>query len=149
MGMFEKANPPAIPPAHRIASREAPEVDLHVCAGEELVEAGEAISLRAIEWSELTARLNAARDLRQLLQKDMNAKLGQEYGETDIDFADAAARFFRANEEDQRGVNHNALEPRKTSSGMYPIGTDGPNKELPNAEPIPTGLCEPGDARDK
>lgn len=133
--MFEKANPPVLPQAvsesHEIASHEV------------------AIPLRAIEWSDLTARLSAARDLRQLLREDMNAKLGLHSGEGDIDFANAAARFFRANEEDQRAVNHKGLEPRKTSSGMYSIGTNGPKTEIPNAEPSPTVHCEPGDARDK
>lgn len=135
MVMFEKANPPVLPQG----AAESYETASHDVA----------TPLRAIRWSDLTARLSAARDLRQLLREDVNAKLRHEKGEGDIDFANAAARFFRANEEDQRAVNHMGLEPGKTSSGMYAIGTNGPKMEIPNAEPTPTAHCEPGDARDK
>ena len=147
--MFEKPNLSAFAPAHRNASSEALDVDLHVCEAHEADSADEASSLRAIQWSELTARFDAARDFRELLRKDMNAKLGGEPDVADIGFAKAAARFFRANEEDQRAVNHKGLEARKTSSGMYPNVTDETDTQVPHAEPAPTGFSEPGDARDK
>ena len=151
--MFEKPDLSAFAPAHRNASSEAVDVDLHVCEAADAesvgADAGEATSLRAIEWSDLTARLTAARDFRELLRKDMTPKLDGETDGADIGFAKAAARFFRANEEDQRAVNQKGLEARKTSSGMYQAGTNGPHNKIPTAEPAPTGSCEPGDARDK
>lgn len=102
--MFEKAKPPVIPLAARNGEREFAQPS-----------ASEAMPLRAIEWGELTAMFNAARDLRQLIREDIGAKSGSD----ELCFADAAAQFFRANEEDERGVNPNALEARKTSSGMF------------------------------
>lgn len=115
MAMFEKAKPPAIPSAGRVSTRSAPISDPVTHGSDEGGAFVEALPLRAIEWSELTARLSAARDLRQLLREDIGAQVGAQ----DIAFADAAAQFFRTNEDDERCVNPTALEGRKTSSGMY------------------------------
>jgi hypothetical protein len=71
-------------------------------------------ALRAIEWGELTARLNAARDLRQLMQRDLRHGIDG----VATSFGDAAARYFQALEEDERLVNPNALEARKGSGDM-------------------------------
>ena len=111
--MFEKADPSAFAKAHHDASSEVDDVDLHVCADDVVGDIAQAQPLRAIEWSELAAKFNAARDLRVLLRKDTNAKLGMDSGagvaDGDVDFATAAASFFRANEEDERAVNQKGL----------------------------------------
>lgn len=62
-------------------------------------------ALRVVGWSDLTARINAARDLRELLRQDL--VLGA------ASFTDAAAGYFVPDEEGKRAVNHNALEPCK------------------------------------
>ncbi|WP_152553558.1 hypothetical protein [Erythrobacter longus] len=82
--------------------------------------------MRTIEWSELTARLSAARDLRHLLREDMDRKL-----DTDkLGFATAAAQFFRAIEEDERCVNPNALEARKARAVSHEsIESKGPDED--------------------
>jgi len=131
--MFENAQPPALP----LGAAAAPSIASHEVAG-----VAEVVPLRMVEWSELTARLNAARDLRQLLRKDVRAKLGVAEAEGDIAFADAAARFFRANEEDQRPVNHKGLEPCKPSSGIYPEATDRPDIKVTSAAPVPKGNAQ-------
>ena len=137
--MFEKAKPPVIPSSARASDRGA---------GQSAV--SEAIPLRAIEWSELTARFDAARDLRQLLREDMSAK----FGSKNHGFADAAARFFRANEEDERRVNPNALEARKTSSGKCQSVKSGRTDNNSSVNEVSAGTivtprCEQGDAREK
>jgi hypothetical protein len=65
--------------------------------------AGEA--LRALEWSELTARLNAARDLRLLLRTESHAPIEQ----TAASFGDAAASYFALLDDSEPGVNPDAL----------------------------------------
>lgn len=133
--MFEKADPSAFAKAHHDASSEVDDVDLHVCADDVVGDVAQAQPLRSIEWSELAAKFTAARDLRVLLRKDTNAKLGIDSGagvaDGDVDFATAAASFFRANEEDERAVNQKGLEHRKTSSGMYPDVTGDPSEKFP------------------
>lgn len=149
--MFENTNPPKVPSADpsaikseaHFATTTAHQSDVcgvanvdqfthaPVMDSGDLGDGAEAIPLRAIEWSELTARLSAARDLRQLLRGDVAAQSGS----AALGFADAAAQFFRASEEicdemskgsdqqeikdDERCVNPNALGPRKSSSGTY------------------------------
>lgn len=73
-------------------------------------------ALRMIEWSELTARLNAARDLRLVLRRDQHIAIGQASGS----FADAAARYFQSCEEREPDVNPVALEHPKCSPGIDP-----------------------------
>ena len=75
----------------------------------------EEAQLRPIDWNELTARLNAARDLRRVLQRDVSSN-GSE-------FADAAARFLNARDGQETDVNLVALEHAKGSPGMI----SGPN----------------------
>ena len=135
--MFENAHPPTLPSGLPFGAATAPSIATH-----EAGIAAEAVPLRLVDWSELTARLNAARDLRQLLRKDVRAKLGDDAGEGEVAFADAAARFFRANEEDQRPVNHKALEPCKPSSGMYQKVTDELDIEVTSAPPVPKGSAQ-------
>ena len=110
--MFEKAKPPVIPSAHSASASDVSNLDQFIDRSSDASVSAEALPLRTIEWSELTARLSAARDLRQLLREDVGAKARSE----NQGFANAAAQFFRASAEDERCVNPNALEARKTSS---------------------------------
>ncbi|MFL0355242.1 hypothetical protein ACI5KX_02080 [Erythrobacter sp. GH1-10] len=71
-------------------------------------------ALRALEWNEVTARLNAARDLRLLMRRD--SRLNIDGGAAS--FGDAAATYFRALETEERPVNLDALEQGKASSGI-------------------------------
>lgn len=68
---------------------------------------GEGTALRAIGWPELAARINAARDLREVLQRDNATFIAS--------FADAAAGYFATLDEGKPGVNPNALCDRKSS----------------------------------
>lgn len=111
--MFEKTNPasaaarPAVtglnaddtarlrrPPAPKSAER---------FDARSLRRAGDA--LRAVEWSELTARLNAARDLRLLMRTESQTIIE----DVAASFGDAAASYFALLEEDEPGVNPDAL----------------------------------------
>ena len=66
-------------------------------------------ALRAVEWSELTARLNAARDLRLLLRHESQAPIEA----VAASFGDAAASYFALLDDGEPGVNHNALGQSK------------------------------------
>lgn len=97
--MFEKARPfnapsGARPDGERFASRSARR-------------AGDA--LRALEWGELTARLNAARDLRLLLRTESLAPIEP----AAASFGDAAASYFALLDDSEPGVNRNALGQSK------------------------------------
>lgn len=70
-------------------------------------------ALRAIAWSELTARLNAARDLRRVLRRDARLSIQT----TAASFGDAAATYFQSLEIGEHDVNPVALEPSKASRG--------------------------------
>ena len=100
--MFEK-NPPV--PSGSTASAEASRFGIEGGAHE----LAHGALLRRIDWSELTARLNAARDLRRVLRPNPN-NVGCE-GE----FADAAARFLNGRDENQTDVNLVGLEQNKGS----------------------------------
>ena len=68
-------------------------------------------ALRAIEWSELTARLNAARELRRELRQESILCAGA----SGASFGDAAASFFKTLGNGERPVNPDDLEARKAS----------------------------------
>ncbi|MEL6540345.1 MAG: hypothetical protein AAFP79_01590 [Pseudomonadota bacterium] len=70
-------------------------------------------ALRAIAWSELTARLNAARELRRELRQEAILCAGA----SGAAFGDAAASFFKNLGEGQQPVNPEALEGCKASCG--------------------------------
>lgn len=97
--MFEKAKPLHVPGG--VASG-APGADPRF-AGPALRRAGDA--LRVVEWSELTARLNAARDLRLLLRSESQAPIEA----VAASFGDAAASYFALLDHDEPAVNRNAL----------------------------------------
>jgi hypothetical protein len=70
-------------------------------------------ALRAVEWSEITARLNAARDLRLLLRSES-------YGRIDVSaasFGDAAASYFAMIEDNEPAINLDALDGSKALDG--------------------------------
>jgi hypothetical protein len=92
--------------------------------------AGGGGALRLIEWNELTARLNAARDLRLVLRRDSRGNIEAAGGS----FADAAARYFRTREEEERDVNPVALEHCK---GSPHITREQQGLEPPQAPPKP------------
>ncbi len=65
----------------------------------------ERTALRAFGWSELTARIDAARDLRRVLRNDSLVEA--------TSFADAAGGYFVSEGNNKQRVNPNALEARK------------------------------------
>jgi len=67
-------------------------------------------ALRAFGWPELTARINAARDLRRVLERDNFL--------TSASFSDAAAGYFSSGEQGKPDVNPHALTGRKACDGM-------------------------------
>lgn len=79
-------------------------------------------ALRAIEWGELTARLNAARDLRRELRHDFMLCAGS----SGARFGDAAASFFKALGNGEGPVNFAGLEACKTSRGNVQNETGAP-----------------------
>ncbi len=107
-------------------------------AGSAHAEAGGDV-LRMMDWNELTARLNAARDVRHVLQRDATRTIEASAG----CFADAAARYFRTKEEGERSVNPVALEQSKGSPGIVPV-----SQGLDNIETQIPGQAETGDARE-
>lgn len=106
--MFEKANP--VSPSVRPDLGQLRPVSTGLAERFELRgvrRAGDA--LRAMEWSEITARLNAARDLRLLLRNESQAPIEM----VAASFGDAAASYFALLEDSERGVNPDALEQSK------------------------------------
>ncbi|QIG54290.1 hypothetical protein G6N82_09150 [Altererythrobacter sp. BO-6] len=73
-------------------------------------------ALRAFGWHELTARINAARDLRQVLREDTCLLTAS--------FGDAAAGYFSGSGQGKRSVNPDALGAGKACDGMEP-GSQG------------------------
>lgn len=86
-------------------------------------------ALRALEWNEVTARLNAARDLRQLMRRD--SRFNIEAGAAS--FGDAAASYFQSIEAHEPDVNLDGLGQGKASTGIADHGI---------------GNAETGDARE-
>jgi hypothetical protein len=70
-------------------------------------------ALRAVAWSELTARLNAARDLRLLLRSESQAVIAPEAAS----FGDAAARCFALIQDHECAINPDASDCSKTPDG--------------------------------
>lgn len=66
-------------------------------------------ALRAMEWSDLTARLNAARDLRLLLRTEGQAPIEA----VAASFGDAAASYFALLEDSEPDINPDALGQSK------------------------------------
>lgn len=71
-------------------------------------------ALRAVEWGEITARLNAARDLRLLMRTELQTNIEL----VAASFGDAAASYFAPLEDCEQGVNSDALGQPKALGGM-------------------------------
>jgi len=97
-------------------------------------------ALRAVEWSEITARLNAARDLRLLMRNESQAPIET----VAASFGDAAASYFSLLEDCEPDVNSDGLGQSKVLGAM-PDGSD--TTRLTHAM---DGQCEAtqGDARE-
>ena len=101
--MFEKAKSFNTPSSPRSGANSAGER----FAGRGARRAGDA--LRALEWSELTARLNAARDLRLLLRTESHTPIEP----AAASFGDAAASYFALLDDSEPDVNRNPLGQSK------------------------------------
>lgn len=120
--MFEKTNPISASlrapvggfrPEERDAMRRAaPAVQNERFESRSARRAGDA--LRAVEWGEITARLNAARDLRLLLRNESQAPIEA----IAASFGDAAASYFALLNHDEPGVNLDALGQSKVLGVM-------------------------------
>lgn len=97
-------------------------------------------ALRAMEWSEITARLNAARDLRLLLRYESRAPIEA----VAASFGDAAARYFALLDDDQPDVNHHALGQSKAFGAN--LAFDEANPSVGAADDATSAAR--GDARD-
>jgi hypothetical protein len=71
-------------------------------------------ALRAVEWSEITARLKAARDLRLLLRDESHAPIEA----VAASFGDAAASYFALIDDGERNINPDALGQSKVIGVM-------------------------------
>ena len=101
--MFEKnLHIPEASPAPASTARFGADAGAHGVAQEAL--------MRPIDWTELTARLNAARDLRRVLRKGSGGRVDE--------FADAAARFLNGRDEHQTDVNLVGLGRSKGSQSI-------------------------------
>jgi hypothetical protein len=150
--MFEKADPVSAalrPPLHRCAEDDARmRWSASAQAGERFESrasrrAGDA--LRAVEWSEITARLNAARDLRLLLRsesKELIVAVGASFG-------DAAARYFAMIDENEPVVNHDALDCSNASDGKDYADASVQHDAVSGGDAGRATEAHGGDARDK
>ena len=127
--MFERNPPvPTTSPAPADAARFGADAAVHEVVAD--------AHMRPIDWSELTARLNAARDLRRVLRTGSAG--------CDNEFADAAARFLNGRDERQRDVNLVGLEHSKGSQ----CKTFGVNTEYDNATRKQGHAANAADARE-
>lgn len=98
-------------------------------------------ALRAVEWSELTARLNAARDLRLLMRTESHAPIEQALAS----FGDAAASYFALLDHDEPDVNPDTLGQSKTLGAM-PMPNDTNRPDAANGSP---SVAQPQVMREK
>ena len=147
--MFEKAKPsPAhagtaaggLSPEERLRlGSVAARMDAERFAARPVRRAGDA--LRAVEWSELTARLNAARDLRLLLRHEASAPIEA----VAASFGDAAASYFALLEDNEPDVNPDGLGQLKGHGDtMARSDADRSDKQTSPRSEAPRGA-----ARDK
>lgn len=133
--MFEKANP--------VSTLAAPGLGGHDAAPPAVAErfelrgsrrAGDA--LRAVEWSEITARLKAARDLRLLLRTESQAPIET----VAASFGDAAASYFALLEDHEPSVNPDALGHSKPlGAKLEKSEANRPNTMADHAPAAPVG----------
>lgn len=98
-------------------------------------------ALRAVEWSELTARLNAARDLRLLLRTETRAPIEP----LAASFGDAAASYFALLEDSEPNINPDGLGQLKGQGAMVGASDENPS----DASRSPRSDAPHGAARDK
>jgi hypothetical protein len=91
-------------------------------------------ALRAMEWSELTARLNAARDLRLLLRTENQAPIEA----AAASFGDAAASYFALLDDSEPVINPDALGQSNRPGAMVdavdanrPVNANGQRSDAP------------------
>jgi hypothetical protein len=98
-------------------------------------------ALRALEWSELTARLNAARDLRLLLRTESHTPIEP----AAASFGDAAASYFALLDDSEPGVNRNALGQSKAFGATVDTSETAHkgNANGENARPVGVDTREP------
>ena len=123
--MFEKANPLAAfraaasgaqaPDPRTRALRPLPSQQTDRSDARSVRRAGEA--LRALEWGEITARLNAARDLRLLMRHEAGAPIEA----VAASFGDAAASYFALLDHGQPDVNLDALGQSKALGAIEAV----------------------------
>lgn len=128
--MFEKANPLAAfraaasgaqaPDPSSRARRPLPSQQTDRSDARSVRRVGEA--LRALEWGEITARLNAARDLRLLMRHEARAPIEA----VAASFGDAAASYFALIDDGQPDVNLDALGQSKAFDATQ--GNDEPTR---------------------
>lgn len=95
-------------------------------------------AMRALEWSELTARLNAARDLRLLLRVESQAPIEA----AAASFGDAAASYFALLEDSEPDVNPNALGQWKGPGAMIEASdANGPDHATGPLSDAPRGAA--------
>lgn len=146
--MFEKANPAsasqrslagALRPEERVRPRGVgPNGEFLRFEVRPARRAGEA--LRAVEWSELTARLNAARDLRLLLRNESRPPIEA----VAASFGDAAASYFALLDDSEPDVNLDALGQSKALGAK--LERDDANRSGAAAGESPAAVQ--GDARE-
>ena len=133
--MFEKAKPFNASHARLAGDSAAQERN----SGRAARRGGDA--LRALEWSELTARLNAARDLRLLLRTENQAPIEA----VAASFGDAAASYFALLDDDEPDVNRDALGQSKVLGAT--TGSGEANR--PGSATRPETATQPAVMREK
>ncbi len=78
--------------------------------------------MRAVDWSEITARLNAARDLRLLLRNEVQSLIEG----SAASFGDAAASYFALLDDNEPDINLDALGQSKGLDDM--LDSDDANR---------------------
>jgi hypothetical protein len=112
--MFEKANPVSVSSAPGLGGRSpASAVPAERFESRGPKRAGDA--LRAVEWTEITARLKAARDLRLLLRTESQAPIEA----MAASFGDAAASYFALLDVGEPDVNPDGLGHSKPLSATF------------------------------
>jgi hypothetical protein len=150
--MFEKANPFSVPPPPVIGGRRVEDGTRarHAVSGAAGVR-GESRparrasdALRAVEWSEITARLKAARDLRLLMRHESQGRIEA----VAASFGDAAASYFAMIEDDERVVNPDALEASKAFGDMDATHVDDRYDRISEGDTANLMEAPGGDARE-
>lgn len=137
--MFEKAKPvPASFRPHARGSRPVHAGSAERFESRSSRRAGDA--LRSVEWGEITARLNAARDLRLLLRNESQAPIEM----VAASFGDAAASYFALLDDSEPDVNPDGLDQSKVLDAM----DDDNEANRPGHTAADTAAEAEGDARE-